>query len=85
MTLKLRGGVSTADVEYGTALLDEKCGQYWNLNPSGALILETLLGGGTAEQAVAALTGQFAVDIDTARQDVRELVDALRSADLVES
>jgi hypothetical protein len=84
MTVKLRSGVSTADVEYGTALLDENRGLYWNLNPTGALILETLLAGGTAEQAVQTLTAEYAVDLDTARRDVHELVHELRSAKLVE-
>jgi hypothetical protein len=33
MTLKLRDGVSTADTDYGIALLDEDSGDYWNLTP----------------------------------------------------
>jgi hypothetical protein len=84
MTLKLCSGVSTADVEYGTALLDEKRGLYWDLNRPGALILKTLLAGGTAEQAVQTLTSEYAVDPDTARRDVHELVHELCSAKLVE-
>ena len=56
MTLKLRNGVSTADTDYGTTLLDEDSGQYWNLNPTGALVLRTLLDGGTPAQAVQELT-----------------------------
>ncbi|MDQ3150730.1 MAG: lasso peptide biosynthesis PqqD family chaperone [Actinomycetota bacterium] len=85
MAPRLRAGVSTAEVDHGTALLDEDHGQYWNLNPTGALVLQTLLGGGTAAQAAQALADQYAVDIDTAGQDVRELVDELRSAGLLET
>lgn len=84
MALKLCSGVYTADVEYGTALLDENRGLYWNLNPSGTLILETLLAGGTAEEAVQALTAEYAVDLDSARRDVHELLHELCSAELVE-
>ena len=84
MTLKLRDGVSTAEVDYGIALLDEDHGQYWNLNPTGALILETLLAGGTAEAAARVLVEQYAVDVDTASRDVEELIDELCSAGLVE-
>lgn len=84
MTLKLRDCVFTADVEYGTALLDEDRGQYWNLNPTGALVLRTLLAGGSPAEAAKALSEQYAVDLETARQDVEELVDELRSAGLVE-
>jgi hypothetical protein len=82
--LKLRSGVSTADVEYGTALLDEDRGMYWNLNPTGALILRTLLDGGTVEQAVRALIDEYEIDRDSARRDVEDLVRELHSAELVE-
>lgn len=83
MTLTLRAGVSTADTEYGVTLLDEKSGQYWNLNPSAALVLRTLLGGGTAEQAASALTEEYDVDAATADRDVADLLGDLRSARLV--
>jgi hypothetical protein len=84
MTLRLREGVSTAETDYGIALLDEDSGQYWNLNPTGALVLQTLLEGGSPEQAVQALTEQYAVDADTASQDVQDLVGGLHSAGLVQ-
>jgi hypothetical protein len=84
MALKLRNGVSTAEVEYGTALLDEDLGQYWNLNPTGALILQTLLAGGTVEQAARTLAEQYAVDLKAASLDVDQLVEELCSAGLVE-
>jgi hypothetical protein len=84
MTLALRDGVSITEIEYGTAVLDEDSGRYWNLNPTGALVLRTLLGGGTPEQAARELSREYAVDLDTARKDVADLVGALRSAQLVE-
>ncbi len=84
MTLKLRDGVSTADTDYGITLLDEDSGQYWNLNPTGALVLRTLLDGGTPVQAVRQLTEQYAVDSETASQDVQDLVGGLHEAGLVE-
>jgi hypothetical protein len=84
MAFRLREGVSMAEVEYGTALLDEERGEYYNLNPTGALILETLLSGGGADQAAQAMVEQYEVDLDTANRDVGELVDALCSAGLVE-
>jgi hypothetical protein len=85
MTLKLRDGVSTADTDYGIMLLDEDSGQYWNLNPTAALVLRTLLDGGSPQQAVQELTGQFLVDAGTASRDVQGLVDELHSAGLVRS
>jgi hypothetical protein len=84
MTLKLRNGVSTAETDYGTTLLDEDSGQYWNLNPTGVLVLRTLLEGGTPAQAVQELTAQYAVDAETASRDVEDLVGGLHSAGLVE-
>jgi hypothetical protein len=83
MTLKLRDGVSTADTDYGMALLDEVSGEYWNLNPTAALALRTLLGGGSPAQAVQELTEQYAVDHETASQDVQDLLGELHSAGLV--
>ena len=83
MTLKLRDGVSAADTDYGMALLDEDSGQYWNLNPTAALALRTLLDGGTTAQAVQELTEQYAVDAETASQDINNLVGELHSAGLV--
>jgi hypothetical protein len=84
MTMRLRDGVSSAVTDYGIVLLHEDSGQYWNLNPTAALVLRTLLDGGTPAEAVRQVTEQYAVDADTAGRDVRELVDGLRSAGLVE-
>ena len=83
MTLELRDGVSAADTDYGIMLLDEDSGEYWNLNPTAAVVLRTLLDGGSPEQAVGELTGQYAVDAETASRDVQDLVVGLRSAGLV--
>jgi hypothetical protein len=83
MTLKLRDGVSTADTDDGIALLDEDSGEYWNLNPTGALVLRTLLGGGTSTDAAQALVESYDVDAGTASRDVQDLLGGLRSAGLV--
>jgi hypothetical protein len=83
VTLTLRPGVSTADTDYGTTLLDEDSGEYFTLNPTGSLVLRTLLAGGSAAQAARALTEQYAVAADTADRDVADLVAGLHSAGLV--
>jgi coenzyme PQQ synthesis protein D (PqqD) len=83
MTLKLRDGVSTADTDYGIALLDGDSGEYWNLNPTGALVLRTLLEGGTSTDAAQALAETYDVDAGTASRDVQDLLGGLRSAGLV--
>ncbi|MEV3992327.1 lasso peptide biosynthesis PqqD family chaperone [Streptomyces sp. NPDC049837] len=82
MTLKLRDGVFTAETEYGIVLLDEDQDRYWTLNPSAAVILRTLLNGGTDDDAVRSLTEEYAVDGASAHRDVRELVGELCAAGL---
>ena len=84
MTLRLRAGISTADVDYGTALLDEDRGEFWNLNPTGALVLETLLSGSTRDEAAEKLAAEYGIDIEEAARDVAELVDNLQAAGLVD-
>lgn len=83
MTFMLRNGVLMVDTDYGMALLDETYGQYWNLNPTGALVLRTLLSGGTAAQAAQDLTEHYAVDAESASRDVQELVADLGAAGLL--
>lgn len=81
--LRLRDDVSLAESEDNVVLLDERAGDYWQLNPSGALALRTMLDGGTQDQAVRALTEQFDVDGEQAGRDVATLVTRLRAAGLV--
>ncbi len=84
MTLKLRAGISTAEVEYGTALLDEDRGEYWNLNPTGALVLQTLLLGSTPDEAAKKLAAEYGIDVEEAARDVEELVESLQAAGLID-
>jgi hypothetical protein len=84
MAHNLRDGVFLAETDDGIALLDEDSGQYYNLNPTGALVLRKLLDGGTPDQAAKELTEEYTVDMDSANRDVKELVDALESAKLLE-
>jgi hypothetical protein len=83
MVLALRDGVAAADTDYGVTLLDENSGQYWTLNPTAALVLRTLLDGGTPAQAAHELTERYQVDATTADRDVEALVGELRAAALV--
>jgi hypothetical protein len=84
MALNLRPGVFDAETEYGIVLLDGDSGEYYDLNGTGALVLRTLLAGGTTGQAAQALTEEYGVSHDDATRDVRELLADLRSARLVE-
>lgn len=83
MNYELRTDVSTAETESGVTLLDERSGEYFSLNPTGALVLQTLLAGDTARDAVARLMATYDVDQRTAEADVGDLIAALESAGLV--
>jgi len=83
MTLRLRDGISLADTDDGIAVLDEDSGEYYNLNPTGALVLRTLLDGGTAERAAQTLCAEYDVDLATATGDVTALVEEFRAVGLV--
>lgn len=84
MALKLRSGVFEAETEYGIVLLDGDSGRYYDINGTGALVLRTLLSGGTTEQAARALADEYAVSLDEAAQDVEDLLAHLRTTRMVE-
>ncbi|MER5295698.1 lasso peptide biosynthesis PqqD family chaperone [Streptomyces pharetrae] len=83
MTLRFSDDVSTAETQYGTVLLDQRTGEYWELNPTGALVVRTLMDDGDETAAIAALVARFDIDRDRAEQDVTALVRDLRDAGLV--
>ena len=83
MSYVLRADVSTAETDNGVTLLDERSGEYFNLNPSGALVLRALLAGASRDEAVDRLVAAYGIDRATADTDVTALVSALRSAELV--
>lgn len=83
MTLRLLDHVLVTQTEDGAVLLNERNGQYWQLNQSGWLILQTLLRDGNPDAAAAALVARYPVEPDQARADVQALLVTLRSARLV--
>ncbi|MFD8544750.1 lasso peptide biosynthesis PqqD family chaperone [Streptomyces sp. NPDC059649] len=82
MALRFGADVSTAETDYGTVLLDERSGDYWELNPTGTLVVKTLLGGGEERDAVDALVARFDIDRAQATEDVAALVRELRASGL---
>ncbi|MFB9909549.1 lasso peptide biosynthesis PqqD family chaperone [Allokutzneria oryzae] len=79
----LRENVSVVDTDYGAVLLDRLSGQYWALNPIGALVLNTVLEGGDERHAVDAVLHNYDVDADTATRDVLAILEQCRSAGLL--
>ncbi|MDH6547176.1 lasso peptide biosynthesis PqqD family chaperone [Streptomyces sp. SAI-041] len=82
MPLRFGDDVSTAETDYGTVLLDERAGAYWELNPTATLVVRTLLDGGEESDAAAALVREFDIDQAQAVQDVETLVRELRNSGL---
>ncbi|WP_030777072.1 lasso peptide biosynthesis PqqD family chaperone [Streptomyces sp. NRRL S-920] len=82
MALRFGPDVSTAETDYGTVLLDQRSGDYWELNPTGTLVVKTLLDGGEEAAAVDALVTEFDIDRARATQDVTALVRELRESGL---
>lgn len=85
MSLAFRPNVSIVDTDYGSVLLDERKGRYFQLNPSGRIVVRTLLEGGDSDQAAGALIEEYDVSRERAEQDVTALVEGLRAAGLVTS
>jgi hypothetical protein len=82
MPLRFDAHVSTAETDYGTVLLDERAGTYWELNPTATLVVRTLLDGGEAADAAAALVREFDIGRAQALRDVEALLGDLREAGL---
>lgn len=78
--MRLRAEVVAVDTGDARVLLDERTGRYFQLNRSGALILDAALAG---EDAAERLTEAYAVHPDEAAADVAALVEGLRAAGLV--
>ncbi|MER6564955.1 lasso peptide biosynthesis PqqD family chaperone [Streptomyces sp. NPDC001093] len=84
MALRFGAEICTAKTDYGTVLLDQRSGEYWELNPTATLVVDTLMAGGDEAAATAAVAEAFDVDPDRARADVDALVEQLRAGGLAE-
>ncbi|WP_369359738.1 lasso peptide biosynthesis PqqD family chaperone [Streptomyces sp. cg2] len=83
MSISLAEGVVLAETESGAVLLDERSGRYWQLNGSGARVLQKLLAGAVPAEAGAAAANGAKVSSEQAEQDVNTLLDKLHQAGLV--
>ncbi|MGW1198421.1 lasso peptide biosynthesis PqqD family chaperone [Streptomyces sp. NPDC002536] len=84
MTVSLRSRISTTSVDDGMILLDERTGHYWQLNVTGTLVLNALLGGASPAEAARHLRERYPqVPMEQAQADVSTLLASLRSAQLL--
>ena len=80
---RLRADVSVCPTDDGMVLLDERRGRYWQLNGTGALVVQALLDGATPQQVADQLARTQPVTRERAAADVAALVDQLTRAKLV--
>lgn len=83
ITYALNPQVSLAETDDGAVLLHERTGRYWQLNATGLLVLRSLTGGDSPEQAARALASRHTLPATRARDDVAALLASLCSADLL--
>ena len=83
--LRLRTGVVAQILEGEMVLLDTLGGQYFDLNPSGTLILDRLLKGDSSDQTLDVVVERFLVDRPRAQQDLDLLVRQLLDVGLIET
>jgi hypothetical protein len=83
VTLRLRHGVVLQRLGAEAVLLDTAQGSYFELNPSGVVVLEHLLAGGSAGSAASELVERYEVDVQTAERDSVELLAALNRSGLL--
>ena len=80
-----RDHVRLLSSEHGAVLLDTSHGQFYGLNPAGAIAWTALASGGDREDAVAAVVAHFDIDDSTVRRDVDDLVALLLTHGLIEA
>ncbi|MGV9559321.1 lasso peptide biosynthesis PqqD family chaperone [Streptomyces sp. NPDC003401] len=75
--------MSSTETGDGTVLLDERTGRYWQLNNTGALVLQGLLAGREPAAIAADLAGRYGIDTGQAERDVSAVTGRLRGSKLV--
>ena len=85
MTVRLKTDISLCPTEHSAVVLNERTGQYWQLNETGASILGALLDARTPEDIAGRLADSRTVSRERALTDVRSLVGSLTAAGLIEA
>jgi hypothetical protein len=84
MTVRLKADVSRCDTDHSVVVLNERTGQYWQLNETGAGVLTAALNGATSAEIANRFASVRPVRQDRALADVQSLLDNLAAADLIE-
>ncbi|MFI9723909.1 lasso peptide biosynthesis PqqD family chaperone [Streptomyces sp. NPDC052396] len=82
---RLHADVNACITDDGMVLLDERNGRYWQLNGTGALVIQALLDGATPEQIAERLAATRPVTREQATADVTAVIEHLTRERLVSS
>ena len=84
MSYRLGSHVSVIDTDGGTVLLNQRTGRYWQLNPTGAAVLQALRDGSGIDDAVRRLVAVYPAAADRVAGDVAALTESLLAAGVIE-
>ncbi|MEU4805660.1 lasso peptide biosynthesis PqqD family chaperone [Actinosynnema sp. NPDC023587] len=71
--------------EGGSVLLNKRTGRYWQVNLTGAHILDRLFAGEPADGIASDIATHYGIDAAAVRADIAALTDNLLGAGLVET
>ena len=81
--MKLSPTMILTETDQGMVLLDERAGRYWQLNSTGATVLQRLKQGGTVQEAIDELARSRPEAADRIGVDVHSFVENLQSAGVI--
>ncbi|GAA1431372.1 hypothetical protein GCM10009601_50260 [Streptomyces thermospinosisporus] len=84
MGFKLHDHISMVPTEYGSVLLDERTGAYFQLNPTGTEVVTGLIEQHDAAYVARKLVAEYDIPEEQAASDVAALIAQLREAELVQ-
>ena len=82
--MRLAKRVRVTPTQYGAVALDERTGQYFQTNTTGALVLEELRRGATTESITNRLVASIDIDYSTAQLDVEAYCQQLGAKGLLQ-
>ena len=85
MGLRLRPGVVMQAVGAELVMLDTEAGLYFDLNPTGSLLLSAWIEGADDTAAISAVTARFAVSPEEVARDAAALKTRLLERRLIET
>ncbi|ATL68801.1 lasso peptide biosynthesis PqqD family chaperone [Nocardia terpenica] len=83
MTPRLRPDLVMTETDSGAVLLDQRTGQYWQLNETGAHTLRKLIRGTPAQDIAADFARRYGIAVTDAAADIAAVVERLTTTGLM--